>query len=133
MVSFGPSFSVEVVDPVSDYLAALQAVFDFPALKRFVARPGFGLRFDALHAVTGPYGRRIFVVRFRLILFVCLSCLFRGCYAGVPAWAGRVPVFGLVAHAFLRDFRASSPLRPRAFGPCSRTPFARPPHPAFHL
>lgn len=46
---------------MSDYLAQLKEVFDFPALKRFVARPEFGLRFDALHAVTGPYARRIFV------------------------------------------------------------------------
>jgi phosphoglucomutase len=60
IVSFG-GFSVEVVDPVSDYLDQLKEVFDFPALKRFVARKGFGLRFDALHAVTGPYARRIFV------------------------------------------------------------------------
>jgi phosphoglucomutase len=60
VTSFG-AFSVEVVDPVSDYLDQLKEVFDFPALKRFVARKGFGLRFDALHAVTGPYARRIFV------------------------------------------------------------------------
>ena len=32
------SFEVEVIDPVADYLAVLQRVFDFPLLKKFLAR-----------------------------------------------------------------------------------------------
>lgn len=54
------SFEVEVVDPVSDYLATLKEVFDFPALKAFVSRPDFSMTFDSMHAVTGPYGKAIF-------------------------------------------------------------------------
>lgn len=46
-------FEVEVVDPVSDYLAVLKEVFDFPMLKAFVSRPDFTMTFDAMHAVTG--------------------------------------------------------------------------------
>ena len=46
---------VEVIDPVEDYLALLQEVFDFDLLRNFVARPDFSIVFDALHAVTGAY------------------------------------------------------------------------------
>ncbi len=58
--TFG-SFSVEVVDPVADYLDVLKAVFDFPMLKAFISRPDFSLVFDSMHAVTGPYAQRILV------------------------------------------------------------------------
>ena len=105
MVSFGPSFSVEVVDPVSDYLAALKAVFDFPALKAFAARPGFGLRFDALHAVTGPYARRIFVVGARLrppalrVSRLCPPALGRLCFGHWPDAQSLAPHRGPPAHS----------------------------------
>jgi len=52
---------VEVVDPVSDYLATLREVFDFPLLRDFIARPDFSLVFDAMHAVTGAYATPILV------------------------------------------------------------------------
>jgi hypothetical protein len=58
--AFG-SFTVEVVDPVDDYLVVLKSVFDFPMLKAFISRPDFSLVFDAMHAVTGPYANRILV------------------------------------------------------------------------
>lgn len=54
-------FEVEVTDNVSDYLATLKEVFDFPLLKSFVGRKDFGLVFDAMHAVTGPYAKAILV------------------------------------------------------------------------
>ena len=46
-------FTVEVVDPVADYLQTLQEVFDFGAIKALIARPDFSMVFDAMHAVTG--------------------------------------------------------------------------------
>ena len=52
---------VEVIDPVEDYLALLQKVFDFEMLRNFIARPDFSLVFDALHAVTGAYAGPILV------------------------------------------------------------------------
>ncbi|GFR42319.1 hypothetical protein Agub_g3226 [Astrephomene gubernaculifera] len=58
--SFG-EFEVVVVDPVEDYLETLRGVFDFPLLRSFLARPDFGLVFDSMHAVTGPYAKRILV------------------------------------------------------------------------
>ncbi|WP_347266789.1 alpha-D-glucose phosphate-specific phosphoglucomutase [Paracoccus sp. (in: a-proteobacteria)] len=49
---------VEVVDPVADYAALMARIFDFDAIRRLFAG-GFRIRFDAMHAVTGPYARAI--------------------------------------------------------------------------
>jgi phosphoglucomutase len=50
---------VEVIDPVADHAALMASLFDFPAIARLLARPGFRICFDAMHAVTGPYARVI--------------------------------------------------------------------------
>lgn len=52
-------FEVEVIDSVSDYADLMQSMFDFAAIKRWLAA-GHRLQFDAMHAVTGPYAREIF-------------------------------------------------------------------------
>ncbi len=49
---------VTVVDPVEDYAALMEALFDFNAL-RAMFESGFRMRFDAMNAVTGPYAREI--------------------------------------------------------------------------
>lgn len=49
---------VEVVDPVADYAALMERLFDFDAMRTLIAG-GFRLRFDAMHAVTGPYAMDI--------------------------------------------------------------------------
>lgn len=49
---------VEIVDPVEDYAALMEKLFDFDAIKALFAG-GFTMRFDAMHAVTGPYARAI--------------------------------------------------------------------------
>ena len=49
---------VEVVDPVIDYLDLMQTIFDFDAIRRLF-ETGFTMRFDAMHAVTGPYAHAI--------------------------------------------------------------------------
>jgi len=54
--------AVEVVDPVSDYAALMEQLFDFAAIRALFAS-GFTLRFDAMHAITGPYAREILVNR----------------------------------------------------------------------
>jgi phosphoglucomutase len=53
------AMAVEVIDPVSDYVALMQRLFDFDALRALFAG-GFRLAFDAMHAVTGPYAKAIF-------------------------------------------------------------------------
>ncbi len=50
--------TVEVVDPVADYAQLMEGLFDFSALKALFAG-GFTMRFDAMHAVTGPYATEI--------------------------------------------------------------------------
>ena len=57
--TFG-DFTVEVVDPVADYLALLKEVFDFDLLRGFLARSDFHMKFDAMWAVTGAYAEPIF-------------------------------------------------------------------------
>ena len=50
--------AVEVIDPVADYRALMQQLFDFHAL-RGLFESGFHMRYDAMHAVTGPYAKSI--------------------------------------------------------------------------
>jgi phosphoglucomutase len=49
---------VQVVDPVADYAALMERLFDFEAIRALLAG-GFRMRFDAMHAVTGPYAHEI--------------------------------------------------------------------------
>lgn len=53
---------VEIIDSVTDYVALMETLFDFEAIRQLLAS-GFRLRFDAMHAVTGPYARAILVDR----------------------------------------------------------------------
>jgi len=53
--------TVEVIDPVGDYAVLLQQLFDFDAIAAMLKRPDFRFRFDAMHAVTGPYARRLLI------------------------------------------------------------------------
>lgn len=55
-------FEVEVIDCVSDYADLMQSMFDFAAIQRWLA-DGHRMQFDAMHAVTGPYAKEIFVNR----------------------------------------------------------------------
>lgn len=49
---------IEVVDPVADYAELMESLFDFDAIARWFAE-GHTIRFDAMHAVTGPYATSI--------------------------------------------------------------------------
>jgi phosphoglucomutase len=50
---------IAIVDPVENYLAVMKTLFDFEAIRALFAS-GFRMRFDAMHAVTGPYAHVIF-------------------------------------------------------------------------
>ena len=50
---------VEVIDPVADYAALMEELFDFAAIRALVA-DGFTMAFDAMGAVTGPYATELF-------------------------------------------------------------------------
>jgi phosphoglucomutase len=55
--------TVEVFDPVGDYADLLATLFDFAAIGKLLRSATFRIRFDAMHAVTGPYAEEIFVRR----------------------------------------------------------------------
>ncbi len=50
--------AVEIIDPVAVYAELLRSRLDFAAIRDLFAS-GFTLRFDAMHAVTGPYAKAI--------------------------------------------------------------------------
>jgi len=52
------NMSVAVVDPVDDYAALMQSLFDFDAIRDLI-RSGFMMKFDGMGAITGPYAHRI--------------------------------------------------------------------------
>ncbi|UTW54506.1 alpha-D-glucose phosphate-specific phosphoglucomutase [Kordiimonas sp. SCSIO 12610] len=51
--------TVEIIDPVSDYQKMMESLFDFDAIRSLFAT-GFTMKFDAMHAITGPYAKAIF-------------------------------------------------------------------------
>jgi phosphoglucomutase len=53
---------VKVIDPVSDYAELMESLFDFAAI-RSLLKGGFKIKFDAMHAVNGPYAKEILEAR----------------------------------------------------------------------
>ncbi|MDI3337304.1 alpha-D-glucose phosphate-specific phosphoglucomutase [Defluviimonas aestuarii] len=56
------SMEISVIDPVEDYAALMESLFDFPKIRALFAS-GFRMRFDAMCAVTGPYAKDILEAR----------------------------------------------------------------------
>jgi phosphoglucomutase len=54
--------TVSVIDSVDDYAELMESLFDFAAIRALLGN-GFRIKFDAMHAVTGPYAREIFINR----------------------------------------------------------------------
>ena len=54
----GP-MTVEIIDPVADYAALMESLFDFDALRALLSGGRVRMRYDAMHAVTGPYATQI--------------------------------------------------------------------------
>jgi phosphoglucomutase len=55
------SLSITIIDPVTDYAELMQSIFDFNLLKQSISSGYITLLFDAMHAITGPYAKRILV------------------------------------------------------------------------
>ena len=53
------AMEVEIIDGVDGFVALMQQLFDFDQI-RDLLRNDFPLAFDAMHAVTGPYAKRVF-------------------------------------------------------------------------
>jgi phosphoglucomutase len=54
---------VKVIDSVADYADLMQELFDFDIIKTMLSSEEFHMRFDAMHAVTGPYAKEILINR----------------------------------------------------------------------
>jgi phosphoglucomutase len=53
------STSIEVIDPVTDYAGLMERLFDFDRMAGLLSGARFRMRYDAMHAVTGPYAHEI--------------------------------------------------------------------------
>jgi len=54
--------AVEIIDPVADYARLMEQLFDFNQIHQMFNSGRFHMRFDAMHAVTGPYAKQILEV-----------------------------------------------------------------------
>jgi phosphoglucomutase len=50
---------VEIIDAVTDYATLMEQLFDFEGIRDLFSAGHFRMRFDAMHAITGPYAKRI--------------------------------------------------------------------------
>jgi phosphoglucomutase len=50
---------IDVIDSVTDYEELMASLFDFDKIAALLQSGTFKMRFDAMHAVTGPYAHRI--------------------------------------------------------------------------
>ena len=57
------AMQVTVVDPVADYAELMESLFDFARIRALLGNGRFRMRFDAMHAITGPYAEEILVRR----------------------------------------------------------------------
>ena len=101
---------VEIVDPVAAYAALMERLFDFDAVRALFAG-GFTMRFDAMHAVTGPYAREILERRLGAAPGTVLNATPLPDFGGGhpdpnPVWAK--PLFDLMMGADAPDFVAAS-------------------------
>jgi len=101
---------VEIVDPVADYAALMEKLFDFGKIRDLFST-GFTMRFDAMHAVTGPYAKAILEGKLGAapgtVLNAVPSVDFGGGHPDPnPVWAK--PLVDLVMSADAPDFAAAS-------------------------
>ena len=59
-LSNGEEFTAEVISNSEDYVAMLESMFDWSALKTLFGREDFKFTFDGLNGVAGPYAKAIF-------------------------------------------------------------------------
>lgn len=88
--------TVEVIDPVTDYAELMEALFDFDALRKSF-KSGFRMRFDAMHAVTGPYAKEILENRLGAAAGTCRN------FKPLPDFGGHHPDPNLVHAKHLYD------------------------------
>ena len=65
--------NLEVIDGLKDYSDLMEKLFDLDQISDFLKKD-FSLIFDAMHAVTGPYAKNIFVERMGLPSECLMNC-----------------------------------------------------------
>ncbi|MGB3538588.1 MAG: alpha-D-glucose phosphate-specific phosphoglucomutase [Mesorhizobium sp.] len=88
--------TVEIIDSVKDYAEMMESLFDFSALRKLF-ESGFRMRFDAMHAVTGPYAKEIFEHRLGAASGTCRN------FKPLPDFGGHHPDPNLVHAKHLYD------------------------------
>ncbi|WP_372604699.1 alpha-D-glucose phosphate-specific phosphoglucomutase [Actibacterium sp.] len=101
---------IEIVDPVLEYKQLMASLFDFAAIRDLFAS-GFSLRFDAMHAVTGPYAKAILEDTLGAPAGTVINATPRPDFGGGhpdpnPIWAK--PLMDLMMGAGAPDFGAAS-------------------------
>lgn len=75
------TFTVQVINAVTDYADLMESLFDFAAIRKLLAG-NFKMKFDAMHAVTGPYAQEIFVNRLGASQDSVMNCIPSEDFAG---------------------------------------------------
>ena len=78
---FSAGFKVQVVNPVTDYADLMASMFDFSAINALFNN-GFNIKFDAMHAVTGPYAQEILVNRLGAPQSSLMNCIANETFGG---------------------------------------------------
>ncbi|GAB3388320.1 alpha-D-glucose phosphate-specific phosphoglucomutase [Massilia agri] len=88
---------VEVIDPVADYAQLMARLFDFEAIRTLFAS-GFRMRFDAMHAVSGPYAKAIIEGQLGAPAGTVVNCLPLEDFGGGHPDPNPVNAADLIAH-----------------------------------
>jgi len=62
-VCYMGEMKIEIIDPVADYADLMTSLFDFNKMKSLFTTGLLSMKFDAMHAITGPYAKEIFEKR----------------------------------------------------------------------
>ncbi len=76
------AMTVDVIDPVTDYADLMETLFDFERIRALFTGGDFRLRFDAMHAITGPYAEELLVRRLGAPADSLMNCTPREDFGG---------------------------------------------------
>jgi phosphoglucomutase len=74
-------FTVQVINPVTDYADLMESMFDFATIKTLL-QSGFSMKFDAMRAVTGPYAKEVFIKRLGASQNSLMNCVVSETFGG---------------------------------------------------
>lgn len=92
--------AIEVVDPLADYAALMERLFDFDAIAALLGSGAFRMRFDAMHAVTGPYAVEILEHRLGAPAGTVVNAVPRPDFGGEAPDPNQVHARALVEHLY---------------------------------